>query len=226
MISQEDKKRLGIESFQRNIHRYFNFYRSFFDSESLALEFICLCEADIYLKRMMHQLVRIISMADNAYKLDESTCLDGVKLQYLIMAIESLFEAQNQTNKKTKSHIVSTFFTQYIRSKDQEVLSNGIVSMELETTTISEIAHIFNGVRNTVAHEGINWLCRFAEEENYYGYIFKPKKDEKDSLYYLGDDRDLTKVDKFWVKLNYTAVRDIIVRGLIDFINKNLETRK
>ncbi|WP_336788334.1 hypothetical protein [Paenibacillus sp. MMO-177] len=222
MLTEAKKLEISIAVFQQSYPRYLSFFSPFFPTEDFAIWFIHACEFnhDVSIKRAMHQLVRTISMADNAYKLDENTKLGGIQVQYWIMAIEALYKTVNQKKIKTKSAIIRDFFTNYISTEHQEKLIQAIWTSEEKPLSILEIANLFNGIRNMVAHEGIYWMCRFPDDEN-LGYILNPKQEEalKNSTYHIGDNPGLDKNMMFYVlQLTDKQIRDIIVSGGIRYI--------
>lgn len=226
MISEEIKRRLEAESFQENFPRYFSFFKPFFNTEQEAVQFISTCEhCNVVSKRTMHQLFRGISMGDNAFKLDETTKLDGIQVQYWIMTIETLYKTTNQQEITSKSKIIRDFFSKYISSEDNEKLTTRIQTMNGQALNISSIADLFNGIRNMVAHEGIYWMCLFQEEE-YTGYVLKPNFKEafKNSTYFIGDDPQLIEdyMESYYMYLTGEEIRNIIVRGGVNFLKRLL----
>ncbi|AZB44413.1 hypothetical protein CEF21_20125 [Bacillus sp. FJAT-42376] len=141
MIPEDIRKRLSAESFKCNFSVYISFFNPFFKTMKEAEEFIYLCEHhDLVSKRAMHQLVRGISMADNVFKLDQSTKLDGIQVQYWIMTIETLYKATNQKAITDKYKIIRDFFSNYINSEDQNRLKTGIHAMDGQPLNIINIA--------------------------------------------------------------------------------------
>lgn len=76
-----------------------------------------------------------------------------------------------------------------------------------------------------VAHEGIYWMCKFGERD-FTSYALKPEFKEafKNSTYVVGDDPQLLeeKMDRYWLHLTGNEIRDIIVSGGSEFLNRML----
>lgn len=204
-----------------------NFLVPHFQSEQSVREFI----ADCYqfptheTKRALHQLYRFMALSNEFETLKTGSVKDGFQVFFWIIAIEAMNKATTPLLKKQKIQIVRDFFKDSISSDDQKILIKNVIkhTSPIGTTTIEIVADMFNTVRNMVAHEGIYWMFTFPSNSGDSNLCIIPKeKTSQLSTYTMGEGN----LETFTISLAKEEVRDIIIRGALNYLKKWIDDRK
>ncbi|SHF90423.1 hypothetical protein [Ornithinibacillus halophilus] len=220
---EDDQKRVT----EALIEELILFLAPYFKSNEEAEEFIKICEEhpNPTPKRVLHQIYRHISLSDEMAYLKTGSVKDSLQVFFWIVTIEAIFKAETPYSKLKKSEIVRNFFKDYINEADQKLLIRSISRCDkpFEKTTINTVADMFNTVRNMVAHEGIYWFFTFPEKEgnDQIGLIPKEKTSFL-SIYTMGEEN----FSIYTVSITKEIVRDIIIKGSLNFLGKVLEDYK
>jgi hypothetical protein len=204
-----------------------NFLEPYFQSDQSAKDFIdeCYQIPTHETKRALHQLYRFMSLSNEFETLETGSVMDGFHIFFWIVAIEAMNKATTPLLKKQKIQIVRDFFKENINGSDQEILIKNVMkdTTPHEATTIEIVADMFNTVRNMVAHEGIYWMFTFPTNSGDSNLFVIPKeKTSQLSTYTMGEEN----FETFNISLTKVEVRDIIIRGALNYLKKWIDDRK
>jgi hypothetical protein len=201
---------------------WLKFFAPHFRSHQEAAEFVEQCEAfnrDFTPpeqrkyptpKIMMHQTVRLITLADKIGQLPNAH--DPLSLVFLLACSECIAKLHDAFEDEGKSHaFVLDFFAKYVSEEDKQVLVEGIRPVGGEAFPVTTVVDLLYDIRCDVVHEG-----------QYWGFSF-PKDDCPMVNLHPRCDRGLPGVI---VRLQMKELRDIIVRGCIRAVTSRLDRQQ
>jgi hypothetical protein len=184
------------------------FFMSYFYSKKGATRFIEKCEGipeqEQNAKLMLNQTQRLVTLADEIYKIKQR---DSLRLLFLIICAEAVAKLHEDFRGEGKSkYHTRLFFNKLCEPKDLKRLKGALLiravsSMRKKRLSSEEVINYFYKVRCSVIHEGIYWGFEFKRRGNNTGIITASTN------------------EVIYPKITYKVLRDIIVRGAIKAIN-------
>lgn len=178
-----------------------DFYTPYFDSQKLAMEFIEECRKYVPTLRCCHQIQRLIGQTSKAPTYPFNS--DCIQIFFWVVCIESLHDRAGIKNIG-KAQMVRNFIDGYISDNDKDFLAKNL--RHSSTGEPANIAKLLNDIRNQFAHEGTYWMFNLNSEL------------ETDSMIVIGP-----KKEGFEVTMTIKQMRDIIVRGTIQFLKEQIK---
>ncbi|WP_018750860.1 hypothetical protein [Paenibacillus sanguinis] len=205
---------------------YVEFYSCFLGDEEQALCLIKRCykitEVDVRPRRIVNNIARLITLADDQMKIRGGRY--GIQIFFWMVCVEAIYNISKPLNpKKDKITTIRKFFNESILREDQlfilDHITRSIVDYRWNYTKhlhMNIIANIFYFVRNDFVHEGSYSNFHFKSEDSsttiMNSIVLKEFKD------------DVFEERIYDVNVTYSQMRDIIIRGCINFLNKHLES--
>jgi hypothetical protein len=201
------------------------FFTPHFASATEASAFVDACESinrdcrppddqeDSTPKMVMHQTVRLISLADNMLTREHSHPLS---LFFMIVCAESvskLFDGHKSDSAAGARESVRKFFTDHVLPEDREKLVGSFSWFPYRPLTVVEVADLLYAIRCDVAHEG-----------RYWGFSF-PNESHRATRLNL-NPKDRTGGQAVGVTVTLKEIRDIVVRGCIAAVTEKLRNRQ
>ena len=178
------------------MEKWVDFYGPFFPDRAAAAAFVGPLE-DLgretprhRAKIMMHQVQRLVSLADDIDQIRPNR--EALRLFFLIVCAESIaklhanFGGENQSN-----FYVRRFFENFVSPADRQVLESSIVNSQFHMLNLEQVARLLYDVRCDVVHEGNYWSFQFA----------------------FPDMPAITGEPPITVRIRYRQLRDIVVRA-------------
>lgn len=183
--------------------KWLSFYEPHFDSVERArifvedLEHLNLEDNPHPAKVMMHQVQRLVTLADNIPSIRPNN--ETLPLLFLLICAEHIakmfhgFEGEGQSRA-----YVRRFFEEFVGDEDQEAICIGITNWEREPLTLVDAVHSLYEVRCDIVHEG-----------RYWGFHFN----NRNSPMMNGEPNVI-------VNITLQEFRNIVVRGAIQAIQR------
>lgn len=223
-----------------------NFYRDYFENEESAEKFIIKIYDRVSIEdnrviRMMNNIKRFSTMIDdNQNKIE-------INLFFLIIGIESLYKLSNNKNNQeliNKKEILKNFLNNYLIDVEKNYLTNKIVysisddkySMGNKYLSLADISDLFTEIRNRLAHEGVYGYFSFGSDESpqiniinlFEGDEIKEARKEikknKSEKITIDEYKETEKYRRTYeISITYDEFKDIIVKCMIRFLQKELQ---
>jgi len=202
---------------------YIKFFSEFFGDREQAIKLLRTCyEMDnVIPRRIINNISRLISLGDEMISIKPGRHVLAVF--YWIVCIEATSHIANHGAKvRDKIKIIRRFFAECIDEADQAFLLEHIErSLSDERAQNSSglnldiIATIFYNIRHDFVHEG-----------NYSNFHFSQKNDERiiNSLTMKEHGKDKEEERSYYVLITYEQMRKIIIKGLLNFLKKKMQT--
>ena len=182
--------------------KWIEFYTPYFQTEDEAKLFIESLEAlgrtdPMHpAKIMMHQVQRLVTLADDIDKIRPGRA--PMRVFFLMVCAENIakMHAKYDEEGKSKFHAVK-FFDDFCSGDDKNTLSKSIVK-DKALLDWKDVVMLLYAVRNAVVHEGNYWSFDFAFQ---------------DGAAITGTEEIIE------VRIHYDAFRDIVVRAGIQAVN-------
>lgn len=173
-----------------------DFYEPFFPDRAAAATFVGPLE-DLEreaprhrAKIMMHQVQRLVSLADDIDQIRPNR--EALRLFFLIVCAENIAKLHANFGREGKSYFyVQNFFEKFVSSADRKVLESSIVDSQFHMLNLEQVARLLYDVRCDVVHEGNYWSFQFA----------------------FPDIPAITGEPPITVRIRYCQLRDIVVRA-------------
>jgi hypothetical protein len=147
--------------------KWISFYSMHFDNRQETIDFVQLLEAldlaapNHRAKIMMHQIQRLVSLADDVQKITENC--DALRLFFLIICAENISKLQaNYLDDDKSKYYVQNFFKNFMDSKDKKLIESSFVDSTFKVLNLQEAIGFLYKVRCSVVHEGNYWSFQFA----------------------------------------------------------------
>ena len=181
--------------------KWINFYSTHFEDRQETINFVQLLESldleapNHRAKIMMHQIQRLVSLADNIQKTSENR--DALKLFFLIICAENVSKLQaNYIDDDKSKFYVQQFFVNFVSSADRSLLERSFVDSTFKMLSLHEAIGFLYKVRCSLVHEGNYWSFQFAYPD----------------MPVMCGEHLLT------VKIKFEQLRDIVIRSGINAI--------
>lgn len=184
--------------------------------------------------RMMNNIKRFATIMD-----DDVKNKIEVKLFFLLTCIESLYILVNNNSRLNKRDILEDFLDKHLLETDKHKIIEGIKhSIDDDCLCLTEITDLLCELRNKLVHEGVygyftfgdgkgsflNCINLYVNEE--YKEAKKEAKEIKKQTGIVIDLDEYKKNEKFMrtydVSLTFEELRDILIRGMINFLKQYL----
>jgi hypothetical protein len=153
------------------MEKWIEFYAPFFASDEEAAAFVNSYEqlkpesALHRAKIMMHQVQRMVTLADDMAKLRPGR--ESLQLLFLMACAENISKIFHGYNKEGQSrHFIDKFFKQFLSHEDKEILELSFLTSEQEPMSLHQVIGCLYSVRCDVVHEGQYWSFNFGEPGN------------------------------------------------------------
>lgn len=178
---------------------------------------------DVKPRRMINMIRRWVTLANSESK-------DGIRVLFIIICIEALYNLRYPDNKMAKIKILINFFEQYIIGENREKIIAKVnrsyadilfIDNPRESAEVSlEIfARMIYSIRNQVAHEGNYWDFSFQPEFIDYSLMqFVKLAESYEEFKYLKKVNQEPPERIYEVSLGYDEFRDICINGMINFV--------
>lgn len=182
--------------------KWTDFYEAYFPTRADAEGFVAALEAlDLDAPRhrakiMMHQVQRLVSLADDIAQIRPGK--ESLQLLFLLICGENIAKLSHDFQGDGQSRAyVRQFFDKFVVGADRHALEGSIVSKDFVALNLLQIVDTLYAVRCDVVHEGQYWSFEFHDGE----------------IPMITGDPPVT------VYLQLDDLRDIVVRGSIRAIN-------
>ena len=149
------------------MEKWVEFYEPFFPDWAAAAAFVGLLEGlgpeapRHRAKIMMHQIQRLVSLADDIDKLRPKK--EALRLFFLIVCAENISKLHANFDGEGQSKLyVRRFFENFVSPADRHLLERSIVDSEFNMLNLEQVARLLYDVRCDVVHEGNYWSFQFA----------------------------------------------------------------
>jgi hypothetical protein len=181
------------------MEKWIAFYEQFFPSPNATQAFVEELEAvtDSTMpkhraKIMMHQVQRLISLADDIIKVSGGR--ESLQLLFVLICTENIAKLFHNFDDEGQSKVfVRKFFSEFVVGDDRAALESSFFTHDLNHLNLHAIVDILYSVRCDVVHEGLYWNFHFQ-----YGDISM-----------LNTDPDVI------VNITFAQFRAIVVRACI-----------
>lgn len=192
------------------------FYTDFFGNHSKAEKLIRECYSfserytfyneenlvELAPRRVVNNIARIMTYSD---KLSPASS-HNVHVFFWITCIESICFIPTEARSDKKARTIRQFFKENLSISDRNFLTQNIKPViEPRNYFVSEVADIFNDIRNSFVHEG-NVYFNFPTEKEFRIQI--------------------TSGSTFQVRATYEQVRSIFIRTYLKYLGRLLEAAK
>jgi hypothetical protein len=180
---------------------WIDFYAPFFVSREEAALFVerfeglTLEDSHHPAKIMMHQVQRLVSLADDLPQIRPQR--ESLQLLFLLICAEHISKLHDNFDEEGRSRAYTRrFFEELLPEKYRDSLRRGFSSIDRQPLTVREIVDLLYDVRCDVVHEG-----------NYWGFHFHDGRTPM-----LNTDPDVI------VNIMFQDLRAIVVLGCIEAV--------
>ena len=149
------------------MEKWVEFYEPFFPDWAAAAAFVGLLEGlgpeapRHRAKIMMHQIQRLVSLADDIDKFRPKK--EALRLFFLIVCAENIAKLHANFGGEGQSNLyVRRFFENFVSPADRHLLESSIVDSQFNMLNLEQVARLLYDVRSDVVHEGNYWSFQFA----------------------------------------------------------------
>jgi len=181
------------------MEKWIAFYEQFFSSTNATKAFVGELEAitDSTMtkhraKIMMHQVQRLISLADDIIKVSGER--ESLQLLFVLICAENIAKLfHNFIDDGQSKAFVHKFFSEFVIGDDRDALENSFFTHDLKPLNLHDTVDILYSIRCDVVHDGLYW-----------GFHF-----QSGNIFMLNTDPDII------VKITFAEFRAIVVRACI-----------
>ncbi len=204
------------------MNEWLPFFVPHFPSETEATAFVDECESinpdyrppeqldDSTPKIMMHQTVRLISLADKVPMLAYGQPLSLFFMIVCAECVTKLFEHHDFERNPKSKEFVRKFFNEHVSPDDRQKLISSFSWVPYSPVTLTEIADLLYDIRCDVVHEGRYWEFSFPDGTHGKSRLNIHPKHRK-------GEKAVT------VTVSLKEIRDIVVRGCVTAVRKALK---
>lgn len=151
------------------MNKWIDFYEQFFPDRTAAELFVEELEAinDPVIpkhraKIMMHQVQRLISLADDVIKI--RNCKESIQLLFLLICAENIAKLFHNFKSEGKSKaFVHKFFDEFVIGDDRVTLESSFFTHDVIPLNLKAVVDSLYAVRCDVVHEGQYWGFHFND---------------------------------------------------------------
>ena len=149
-----------------SLKKWVGFYKPFFPSERLARDFVVPFEALPLgdprhpAKIMMHQVQRLVSLADDIPSIRKGN--ETLPLLFLLICVEDIAKlCDDFVGEGQSKAYVRNFFEWFLLPQEQKELCIRITNHEQTSLSLRDAVDMFYDVRCDIVHEGKYWGFHF-----------------------------------------------------------------
>ena len=151
-----------------NMEKWIDFFEQFFGARPAAEDFVSALEVldrdspKHRAKIMMHQVQRLVSLADDVDNIRPGK--ESLQLMFLMICAENIAKLFHNFDEVGKSRsFVRRFFNEFVNDEDRGLIEGKIVDENSEALDLQKVVDTLYSVRCDVVHEGFYWCFDFHD---------------------------------------------------------------